>query len=171
MNVSFVCMHLSFQMSVIKSIFLFNFLRLQCLLLPTAQWQTCASTAAWRPLRCWEFCSTSLKLKTVPMILQSTLFIQVEVSEDNSTCSSVLKEKTSKYTPVCWCFRASQTKAQRLSSGAESHARSMWAGLQGFPHGRRPWRRSDIWCNGTYPSFCSMSCFLHYPHNNICSCF
>lgn len=79
---------------------------------------------------------------------------------------SVLQEKSTRCLPVC-PFRASQVKAQWLSSGAESHARSMWAGLQGFPHGRRPWRRSDIRCNGTYPSFCSTSCFLHCPHNNV----
>lgn len=51
---------------------------------------------------------------------------------------------------LCWCFRASKTEAQRLSSGAEGHAGSMWAGLQGFPDGRRPRRRSHIWCNAAY---------------------
>lgn len=48
--------------------------------------------------------------------------------------------------PLCWCFRACEAEAQWLSSGAESNAGSMWAGLQGFPHGGRPGRRSHIWC-------------------------
>lgn len=48
--------------------------------------------------------------------------------------------------PLCWCFRAYEAEAQWLSSGAESNAGSMWAGLQGFPHGGRPGRRSHVWC-------------------------
>lgn len=76
-----VCIH------PVKSVFLLHPLRPPCLLPPMAQWQMCASTAAWPPLRCYEFCSTSLRLKTVPMILQSTSFMQVEVSDEGSTDS------------------------------------------------------------------------------------
>lgn len=71
----------------IHPVHLFHPLRPPCLLPPTARWQTCASTAAWPPLRCYEFSSTSLKSKTVPMILQSTSFMQVEVSDEGSTDS------------------------------------------------------------------------------------
>lgn len=42
------------------------------------------STAGWQLLRCCEFCSTSLKLKTVRMNLPSTLSMQAEVSVNYS---------------------------------------------------------------------------------------
>lgn len=46
---------------------------------------------------------------------------------------------------MCWCFRTCEAEADWLSSGAENNAGPMWAGLQSFPHGRRPGRRSHIW--------------------------
>lgn len=52
---------------------------------------------------------------------------------------------------MCWCFRACETEAERLSSGAENNAGSLWAGLQSFPHGRRSGGGSHIWCKS--PSF------------------
>lgn len=72
-------------MAAIKCVFLFNSLRRRCSLLPTAQWLTYASTAAWPPLRCWKFSSTSLRSKTAQMILLSTSFMQAEVSQEDST--------------------------------------------------------------------------------------
>lgn len=68
-------------------------LRQQCSRLPTAQWPTFASTAAWRRLRCCGFFSTSSKLKTARMTLPSTSCTQVEVSECRSLpCSSSLAD-------------------------------------------------------------------------------
>lgn len=52
---------------------------------------------------------------------------------------------------LCYGFRTCETQADRLSSGAEDHSGSMWAGLQSLPHGRRLGWRSHVWCTSIFP--------------------